>query len=262
MFGRAIPVYGLLLVVAAAAAWFVITLLAKKRKWISSSDASLVFLIGISGGLVGAILLRPLIRIVEVAISWERFAVVPAGILLHYIFGEIVFYGGLIGGLIAIVLFCRKFKIGIVAFFEIAAPALALAHAIGRIGCFFGGCCYGIELPHGHPLSIVYPPFSVNAPPGVPLLAIPLIEASYLFVLFIVLTILCLKVKKPGLCASIYLLAYPAGRFVLEFFRGDIIRGNYGHLTTSQYISFLIFAFGIIYFIRILRINSRQAHEK
>ena len=133
--------------------------------------------------------------------------------------------------------------------FDLAAPSLALAHAVGRIGCFFGGCCYGIEVSHNHPFAIVYPPASLGAPSGIPLLAIPLIEAVFLLLLSLILIFIYLKSRKNGLCASLYLLIYPAGRFMLEFYRGDIIRGSYGLFTTSQIISAAVFVFGIGYFI-------------
>jgi len=257
VFGNQVPVYGLLMVVAGAVAWLVImalTRLTRAKNWADSSDASLTYLIGISGGVTGAFLLRPIIKMFEVAIGWQRYDFAGISGFFNYIFGEIVFYGGFIGGLVAILLFCRKFKIKIVPLFDIFAPALALAHAIGRVGCFFAGCCFGVPVPYNHPFSVVYPTASLGAPPGISLLAAPLLEASFLLILFIALAILCLVRKKPGLGATVYLLVYPVGRFILEYFRGDIIRGNYGLFTTSQIISVLVLAFGVVYYLRVRRI--------
>ena len=249
VFGKSLPAYGLMLVAAGAAAWLAVIALSKIKKR-PGGDASLVCLIGISGGLIGAYMLRPLMKLIEVAVSWEKYKAVPAGELLSYMTGEIVFYGGLLGGMAAVVIFCVKFKIKLVPMFDLGAAALTLAHAIGRVGCFLGGCCYGVEVPAGHPLSVVYPPASLGAPPGVPLLAAPLIESAFLLVLFAALTVIYLKSDRDGLCSSVYLLVYPAGRFILEFFRGDLIRGSYGWFTTSQFISIGIFIFGVIYLIR------------
>ncbi|MCL2098960.1 MAG: prolipoprotein diacylglyceryl transferase [Oscillospiraceae bacterium] len=248
IFGITIPAYGLLLVVSSAAAWLLLVVLSKKKKRIDTEDASLAFLIGISGGIIGAVALRPLIKLVEIIIFREKYKMFSAGELLDYMVGEIVFYGGFLGGIIAVVLFCRKFKIEIVPLFDIGVPALSLAHAIGRMGCFLGGCCYGIELPYNHPFAVIYPSVSAAAPPGVPLLAVPVIEAGFLLILFAGLTLIYLKSDKAGLCSLIYLLIYPMGRFILEFFRGDILRGRYGIFTTSQFISAGIFIFGICYF--------------
>ena len=87
-----------------------------------------------------------------------------------------------------------------------------------------------------------------SAVEAVPLFAAPVIEAGFLLILSAVLTLIYLKSDRAGLCASIYLLIYPIGRFTLEFFRGDMLRGRYGMFTTSQFISAGIFIFGICYF--------------
>jgi phosphatidylglycerol:prolipoprotein diacylglycerol transferase len=112
-----------------------------------------------------------------------------------------------------------------------------------------------MRLPENHRLAIVYPEASLSAPPGIPLLAVPLMEAVFLFILAAVMVAVFLTVKKQGINALIYLFAYPVWRFIIEFFRGDIRRGIYGALTTSQYISIGIFVFGIAYFVFILKAN-------
>jgi len=249
------------MVVGGGVAWLVVIGLSKIKKTVPSSDANLAYLMGICGGVVGAFFLRPIIKLVEVAVRWQRYDFAGAGDFFSYIFGEIVFYGGFIGGLIAILLFFRKFKIKIVPLFDIFAPALAIAHGIGRLGCLFGGCCYGIEVPQSHPFSIIYPPVSLSAPAGVPLLAVPILEASFLFILSVVLAAICLVRKKPGLGASIYLLAYPVWRFALEYFRGDIIRGRYWMFTTSQIISVLVFIFGVVYLLRVCKEKSAEPEK-
>jgi len=160
-------IYGFLLVIAALSAWLILMLLSNKKTQIPSGDVSLAYLVGISGGIAGAYLLRPIMKVFEIIIFRERFFFASSGEFLDYLFGEIVFYGGFIGGLIAVVLFCRKFKIKLIPLFDISAPALSFAHAVGRIGCFFGGCCYGIKMPEGHLLSVIYPSISLSAPPYV-----------------------------------------------------------------------------------------------
>ncbi len=244
-FGKSIPTYGLLVLLGAFAAWLLICLLAKTGDRVNRSDASLTYLIAVAGGFVGAVVLRPIMKTIEVAVFWEKYKIISAENLLHYIVGEIVFYGGLLGGLFAVFLFCRSFKISAFSMLDLFVPAIALGHAIGRIGCLCAGCCYGISVPVGHPFAIVYPPASLEAPPGVPLLAVPLIESVFLFVLAAVLSVLYAKVNMQGLCLSVYFLLYPVERFILEFYRGDLVRGTYGPFTTSQYISAALFAFGV-----------------
>ena len=65
------------------------------------------------------------------------------------IFGGAVFYGGLIGGLAVGFLSIRYQKLDTAVVSDCAAPSIALFHMFGRIGCFLGGCCYGVEWEHG-----------------------------------------------------------------------------------------------------------------
>jgi len=240
VFGRPIASYGLLTIIGTVAAWLVVRLLAgSDRK--KNEDISLVFLICICGGLIGAFVLRPLMKIPEVFINWEHFKQMPIEVFFSYIFGELVFYGGLIGGVCAMLLYCRAFKIPILPIADLFAPALAVAHSFGRIGCFLGGCCYGIPVNPSHPFAVVFPTASQGAPAGVPLLAIQLIEAASLLILAVILAVVYKKNAGSGLSLYLYGASYSVMRFILEFYRGDTVRGLYGWFSTSQYISILIF---------------------
>jgi len=280
VFGRRFGTYGLFVILGAAAAWFLVRMLADKK----DKDISLIFFICICGGLIGAFALRPLTRIPEVIIHWQHFRQIPVEAFISYFFGEIVFYGGLIGGIVAMVIFCRGFKIQILPVADIFAPSLALAHGFGRIGCFLSGCCYGIAVSESHPLAVVFPPHSIGSPSGVPLLAMQLIEAACLFILSILLTFVYKRTRRTttrafprlkvtrqtnskamksahspkevneteqssvayppcsGVVACLYGLLYSVLRFILEFYRGDSMRGIYGVLSTSQIISIALFA--------------------
>ena len=255
--GRIIPAYGLSLIVGACVAWLLVVTLLKIKKRPKSADVSLAFLAGICGGIIGSFILRPIMRLVGIAVSPNGFAAIPISTLFNYLFGEIVFYGGLIGGLVAIWIYCRKYKVATIPLLDLFAPALALALAIGRIGCHLAGCCYGIEVTANHPLAVVYPIDSIGAPPGLPLLAVPLMEAALSAALCIALVVMYLKARRPGVCVAMFLLIYPTWRFTIEFFRGDVIRGAYGMLTTSQYISLAVFVFGAVYFIRTKAVRER-----
>ena len=63
--------------------------------------------------------------------------------------GGLIFYGGLMGGLIGLAVFCRWKRVPYIAALDFMAPYLALSHAFGRVGCFLNGCCVGsaCELP-------------------------------------------------------------------------------------------------------------------
>jgi len=240
VFGRPIASYGLLMILGTIAAWLLVRLLAGSD-WKKNEDISLVFLICISGGIIGAFVLRPLMKIPEVLVNWEHFKHMPIEVFLSYIFGELVFYGGLIGGVCAMLIFCKAFKIPILPIADIFAPALAVAHSFGRIGCFLGGCCYGIPVSASHPFAVVFPIASQGAPAGTPLLATQLIEAASLLILAVILAAVYKKNAGTGLSVYLYGALYSVIRFILEFYRGDTVRGLYGWFSTSQYISILIF---------------------
>jgi len=248
VFGISIGSFGLFIILGAVAAWFVVRLLAGNE----DKDIPLVFLLCICGGLIGVFLLRPITRIPEIIINWERFRHIPFRAFISLMFGEAVFYGGLIGGAVAMLLYCKAFKIPALPIADLFAPALAVAHGFGRIGCFLGGCCYGIHVSSSHVFAVVFPPVSAGAPPGVPLLATQLIEAVCLFIIAALLIIAYKKAAGTGLVVCAYGILYSVVRFILEFFRNDEIRGVYGVFSTSQYISIALFIVSVVLMWRIL----------
>ncbi|MCL2627900.1 MAG: prolipoprotein diacylglyceryl transferase [Oscillospiraceae bacterium] len=242
VFGRPIATYGLFMIIGALAAWFLVRLLGGNK----DRHMPMAFLICICGGLIGMFLLRPITRIPEIITHWDNFRQLPFEIWFPYLFGDIVFYGGLIGGAAALYIYCKAYKIQMLPLADLFAPGMAIAHGFGRIGCFFGGCCYGIHVDASHPFAVVFPPYSIGAPAGVPLLATQLIEAACLFVIAAVLSFAYKKTAGSGLSLCLYAMMYSVLRFVLEYYRGDEARGIYGPFSTSQYISMAIFCIGIV----------------
>jgi len=253
IFGMQIGTYGLFMLIGAASAWVMVKILEKKK----DKDIPLVFLICICGGLSGAFLLRPITRIPEFIANWEQVRQIPIWMFVSYSFGEVVFYGGLIGGVTAMILYCRTYRIPILPIADLFAPALAVAHGFGRVGCFFGGCCYGISVQESHRFAVIFPPSSIVAPAGVSLLATQLIEAVCLFVIAAILVIAYKKTAGTGLAACLYGLLYSILRFILEFYRGDPARGIYGSFSTSQYISIALFAVSIVLLVMVIK---RKCH--
>lgn len=161
--------------------------------------------------------------------------------------GGIVFYGGFLSGAAYLIWALRKGAIPMVSSLCALAPALALAHAIGRVGCFANGCCFGPRCEW--PWSVTYTHlWSAARPLNVGLHPVQLYEAGGLLVLFglLVKWELDWRLLYKGAWMNslrIYLLGYSALRFVLEFFRADPYRGAALGLTTSQWISLGIFIF-------------------
>lgn len=157
--------------------------------------------------------------------------------------GGLVFQGGVIACLGFTVWYCRRHGL---AFFEIAdvyAPALSLGHAVGRIGCFFAGCCYGDFCPRDFPLGVVFPHTEhAIAPVGIPLYPTQLFEAAGELLIFGLLLIYRKKKGFHGAVFLLYFIFYSILRSLVEVFRGDQIRGFVieGYLSVAQFISGLM----------------------
>lgn len=143
--------------------------------------------------------------------------------------GGLVFYGGFLLAVAVLILYARLKKLSLARILDIYAPAIAFGHAMGRVGCFLEGCCYGKAASWG----VVYPPLSnpakeipdllspLSPSPSLPLIPVQLFEAAGNIILGTILLLLFRKVKKPGQIAALYFAAYGLLRFTLEFFRGD-----------------------------------------
>lgn len=167
-----------------------------------------------------------------------------------YLFGGYVFYGGLIGAAAGLLIYCRIFRFDKGSMLNILTPLIPFAHSFGRIGCFFGGCCYGREY---HGLFAVQFPYNPLSPELhlVPRFPVQPLEAFINFILFIILfSYTRKKVPLHGFTLGLYLICYSVVRFALEFLRGDAIRGFVLGLSTSQWISLLLLPAGIAICVR------------
>lgn len=154
-----------------------------------------------------------------------------------------VVYGGIIGGLFGAWLYCKIRKMDFMTYLNVCIPVLALAQGFGRIGCFLAGCCYGMPT-HGA-LGVTFPEGSL-CPIHEPVIPTQLISSFGDFVLFIILYKMTKSDTYRSKTGSMYLIVYSAGRFMIEFLRGDVIRGSVGPLSTSQFIAIFVFIAGII----------------
>ncbi len=164
-----------------------------------------------------------------------------------------VFYGGLIAALAAAWWYMRRTKLPPLATADVFAPAIALGHGIGRLGCFSAGCCWGVECHL--PWAVKFTNPVANQLVGVPLnISLHPTQLYESFSEFAIFGILYWRIHKPharGAIISLYLMLYSAVRFVVEFFRYHEQGNLWGTpLDTSQWISILLFAVGTAYFVR------------
>jgi len=151
-----------------------------------------------------------------------------------------VFYGGFIAAVLATIWYVRRHQLDLWKVADIAAPAVAIGHGIGRLGCFAAGCCYGIatSLPWGVTYTDTYSGTLVGVPLNIPLHPTQLYEATTNVLLGAFLIWLFRRRQFDGQIFWFYVLAYAVMRFLHEFLRADPRGFMFGDaLSTSQFIA-------------------------
>ena len=166
--------------------------------------------------------------------------------------GGLVYYGGFLGGIMAVILLAYFKKKPLWAFSDFAITAIPLGHAFGRIGCFLNGCCFGC--PTHLPWGIAYPE---NSAPwfryGTTVLhPSQLYETLFNLALYGFLLWYYPRRKRDGNVVAMYLLLYPIQRFLNELIRGDERLQHMG-LTMAQYTSLILFAAGCLLWVLLPR---------
>ncbi len=165
--------------------------------------------------------------------------------------GGLVFYGAVPGAAIASYVSARAFALPYLRILDLSVPAIAVGHAIGRVGCLLGGCCFGAEW-HG-PLAITYTdPMAPASHPSVPRHPTPIYEALGLTVLALAFALVPAKRIGSGQRILTYGVLYAVLRFLVETTRGDRIRGVFfAALSTSQLTSIVLFVLcGVLLYAR------------
>ncbi len=205
-------------------------------------------------GIIIAILGAKLYSIIFALFNSPGFYIKNLGMLLKRASTAGAFYGGFILAIIFCILYGKKiFKEKIWKVFDITVIGLAVGQAIGRIGCFSSGCCYGktTTLPWGVKFpflgSLIHPYSGTYIHPT------QLYEAILNFINFIFLLILWRRKKFNGQVFSLYLINYGLIRFFIEYIRGDggrgyLIRGDsvLTSLSVPQLMSIILFISGIL----------------
>ena len=148
-------------------------------------------------------------------------------------------YGGAIGGIIAVFAFSKMYKIPILKLLNVYVPLLPLIYGIAKFGCFFSGCCYGIEY-NGFG-SISYK-FSTEAPLNIGLFPVQLLEAILNIAIFVIVLKNFEKNKDTYKNIANIFLYSGLCKFGLEFFRAS---WNYG-ISSTQIISIIFIILGIV----------------
>ena len=231
--------YGFMIAMGVLAAWFVAEQRARKLNLAYEHIFYLAAWCAI-GGFASAKLLFWIT-------NWREFLQDPRRLIGSNGF---IVYGGIIGGILAGWLYCRIKKLKFREYFDLMMPSIALAQGFGRIGCFLAGCCYGKETTGVFGVTFTNSDF---APNNVELIPTQIYSSILDLVHFFLLLYVAKHKKADGQVASCYLIFYSIGRFMIEFFRGDIERGSVGVLSTSQFISIFTAMAGVGLLINVLR---------
>lgn len=156
--------------------------------------------------------------------------------------GGWVVYGGILGGLLAALIWCKWKKWKFMDYFQVLMPCVSLAQGFGRIGCFFAGCCGGPVTDAWY--GIQFPATSLAWNTTQKIIPTQLLSSVGDFLIFAFLMYNLKKGKHPEDTGAWYLILYSVGRFLIEFLRGDLIRGGIGPFSTSQFISLFVVVLG------------------
>ncbi len=215
-----------------------------KKKGLSTDIVWGIFYCAIIGGLVGCKLLFILLSIPDI--------IENPSLLWDFRNGYVV-YGGIIGGVLTSYIYIKIKKEDFFPYFDLVMPAVAGAQGCGRIGCFCAGCCYGRETTSAFHIMFHN---SAYAPNNIPLIPTQLMSSAGDFLIMAVLIFYSSKKPKNGRVGAGYMVLYGIGRFVIEIFRADY-RGSFGPFSTSQLISILIVAAGVLLFIFAPKLTER-----
>lgn len=243
-----LPTYGLLVALGVLIGLW-ISVRNSEKQGINPDHAWNLGILVVLCGIIGA-------KILYIINDWSYYTTHPGEILS---WGTVqaggVFSGGLIGALAAAVWYIRRHRMPPLATCDAFAPGLALGHAIGRVGCFAAGCCYGKETTHFW--GVVFTDANAHAwvgtPLGKPLEPTQLFESAVELANFFVLTWMLKRKKFDGQVLGAYFILYGVARYFLEFLRGDPGRGVVfgGLMTGTQLISIcLVITGGVIWWLR------------
>ncbi len=215
------------LVAALAFAWTMSRAETNKSNLKFVADLTLVLMVS---GLIGARLFHVFYE------NFDYYRMHPQNILFLWE-GGFTFFGGFIFATVSGILFAKIFQQNPMDYFDLYAPVLSLSYALGRIGCFLNGCCYGkvCDLPWSvagkHPTQLYSTIWELG-------------------ILFILLGTEKRNNRPAGLIFALWLILHSVGRFLVELLRDDF-RGPSWLISISSWISILLFVTGLVWILRI-----------
>jgi len=240
-----LPTYGVLVAAGVLLGIYISAKMAQ-RQGLESEKAWDLGVIAVLAAVIGA-------KVLLIAFNWKWYAAHPSDIFsLTTLRAGGVFYGGFIAAVAASVWYIRHNHMPVLRTCDAFAPGVALGHAIGRLGCFAAGCCYGkpTHLPWGVTFTNPLAHAISGTPLGEHLHPTQIYESLIELINFFILYWLLGRKKFEGQVIGAYLFLYGFARFFIEFVRDDPERGTFlgGALSGVQVISILmVLAGGILW---------------
>jgi phosphatidylglycerol:prolipoprotein diacylglycerol transferase len=241
------PTYGLLVSLGVLLGLW-ISVRNSQKQGIDPDNAWNLGIIVVMCGIIGS-------KILYILVDWGEYSAHPAEIFsLNTLQAGGVFSGGLIGAFAAAAWYIRRHHMPALATCDAFAPGLAIGHAIGRVGCFAAGCCFGKPTDHFWGVTFTSPIAHelVGTPIGEALQPTQLFESAIELANFFLLAWLLKRKKFDGEVIGTYFFLYGIARFFLEYLRGDPGRGDvFGIITGTQLVALcLIVVGGFIWWLR------------
>jgi phosphatidylglycerol---prolipoprotein diacylglyceryl transferase len=246
-----IPTYGVLVALGFLAG-LAVTLRLAKRAGLPTEPMTNLAIYCALGGIVGA-------KLFMFLFDWQYYAQNPREIFsLATLQAAGVFHGGFIVALIVAAAYIRHLQLPPLQTIDCFAPGIALGHAIGRLGCFAAGCCWGRQCDLPWAVQF-HTDEAAPVPLNVPLHPAQLYESAANLVIFGILYRLWYRSTRPGQIFGLYLVLYGVARFTVEFFRNheqSLVMG----LSLTQWISMALLMLGAGILIRVRQTTFVPQH--
>ena len=200
-----------------------LVLLRRKSQNIAAWEALSLSCTTLIGGAAGAKIFHLAGRVMQGEAFWTARFWLSARLSSGYIW-----YGGVVGAFIFLLLYAKIRKMPLKKITDLMTPFALLFNAIARFGCLLAGCCFGARSTWGLALY------------GVTRFPSPVFESALCLIILVIILVWKPERKRPGILLPLFLITYSAGRFVLEFYRGDASRGAFLLFSTSQWFALLI----------------------
>jgi phosphatidylglycerol:prolipoprotein diacylglycerol transferase len=227
--------YGVLLAIAFLAGLWVASRQAR-RSGLDSGRVTDMAVWVLIAGLLGA-------KALLVLLDWRHFTTSLRDLFSVFQSGG-VFYGGLVAGIVLAWWYARRYRLPGWQTADALAPGVILGQAIGRLGCFSAGCCWGkpAQVPWAVTFTNLEANRTVGTPMDTPLHPSQIYESTAAFLVFLFLLWLAPRKRFHGQVVLAYVALYSAVRFTLEFWRGDTDRGTWfgGRVSTSQVVAVVL----------------------